>query len=254
MVLEGMPDRISRLVRRITRYSRPVRRIINRTSDQTTLEFGENVSVGFNCYLGGEIKLGDNVSVDYGSVLTNTVTVDDGSHVGKHCKLMKDVSVGRHTNLVRSVEILGDVNVGNFCAIAPYVVCQEPNHTTNKPGQQIRFYRSFFEEKLGYDSNGCIEIGNDVWIGRNAIILSGVTIGDGAIVGAGSVVTKDIKPYSVVAGTPAEHVKWRFPKHIRDQLLELKWWEWPSERIKQNEAFFTTNLEDVEDLAALVDR
>jgi acetyltransferase-like isoleucine patch superfamily enzyme len=80
-------------------------------------------------------------------------------------------------------------------------------------------------------SRGDIKIGNDVWVGAEAMILSGVTIGDGAIVGARAVVTKDVPPYAIVVGAPAKLVEWRFDHESIERLLELKWWDWPRERI-----------------------
>lgn len=77
-------------------------------------------------------------------------------------------------------------------------------------------------------------IGNDVWIGYEAVILSGVTIGDGAVVGARAVVTKDVPPYTIVGGVPASKIRRRFSDETISRLLDLKWWEWPTERIAQN--------------------
>ena len=79
------------------------------------------------------------------------------------------------------------------------------------------------EERLKFSGSQTI-IGNDVWIGCNTIVLSGVTIGDGAIIGAGSIVTKDVPPFAVVIGAPAKIVKYRFEKNIIEKLMEIKWW------------------------------
>lgn len=81
---------------------------------------------------------------------------------------------------------------------------------------------------------GDISIGNDVWIANSVILLSGVTIGDGAVLAAGSVVVKDVEPYSIVGGNPARHIKYRFDDMTIKELLQLKWWEWPRERIIEN--------------------
>jgi len=77
-----------------------------------------------------------------------------------------------------------------------------------------------------------IVIGNDVWIGSHVLIMGGVTIGDGAVVAAGAVVTKDVEPYSIVAGIPAQIIKKRFPSEIIDKLMEEKWWEKPYKEIE----------------------
>ncbi|MGV2442242.1 CatB-related O-acetyltransferase, partial [Bacillus atrophaeus] len=77
-----------------------------------------------------------------------------------------------------------------------------------------------------------IVVGNDVWIGYQSCILSGVTIGNGAIIGAKSVVTKDVPPYSIVAGNPAKFIRYRFPQEIIDKLENLAWWDWDISVIK----------------------
>jgi acetyltransferase-like isoleucine patch superfamily enzyme len=83
-------------------------------------------------------------------------------------------------------------------------------------------------------SKGDVVIGNDVWVGFGATILSGVRIGDGAVIAAKSVVTKDVEPYSIVGGTPAKLIKYRFPQEIIDKLIKLKWWEWDDAKVKKN--------------------
>lgn len=79
----------------------------------------------------------------------------------------------------------------------------------------------------GIEEESPIVIGNDVWIGQDVLILStGINIGDGAIVAAGSVVTKDVPPYAIVGGVPARIIKYRFEDHIIEQLMQLKWWQY----------------------------
>jgi virginiamycin A acetyltransferase len=74
-------------------------------------------------------------------------------------------------------------------------------------------------------------IGSDVYLGFEALVLSGVTIGDGAIIGARAVVTRDVAPFEVVGGNPAQHIKWRFDEPTRDALLRIRWWDWPHEKV-----------------------
>ena len=85
-----------------------------------------------------------------------------------------------------------------------------------------------------WDHRGDIVIGNDVWIGYEAVVMAGVTIGDGAIIGTRAVVTKDVPPYTIVGGVPAKPIKKRFSEDTIEALLEMKWWDFPTERIKQN--------------------
>ena len=85
-----------------------------------------------------------------------------------------------------------------------------------------------------WDHKGDIVIGNDVWIGYEAVVMAGVTIGDGAIIGARAVVTKDVPPYTIVGGVPAREIRRRFSDDVIARLLELKWWDWPAEQIQRN--------------------
>ena len=81
-------------------------------------------------------------------------------------------------------------------------------------------------------------IGNDVWIGLNVIIMRGVVIGDGAVVAAGSIVTSNVEPYSIVAGIPAKHIRFRFSDYQIRKLKEIKWWDWEENKIKENVELF----------------
>lgn len=97
-----------------------------------------------------------------------------------------------------------------------------------------------FEDGMPY-TNGDIIIGNDVWIGTNAIILSGVTIGHGAIIAAGAVVTKDVPSYAIVGGNPAKIIKFRFNEAKIKELIEIKWWDWDEDKIRQQVSFLNGN-------------
>ena len=92
-----------------------------------------------------------------------------------------------------------------------------------------------------------IKIGNDVWIGRGVIIMDNVTIGHGAIIGSGSIVTKHVPPYAVVVGNPAKVKKYRFNKEIIEKLLKIKWWEWDKETIIQR-------IEDFKDIKKFIEK
>jgi acetyltransferase-like isoleucine patch superfamily enzyme len=131
------------------------------------------------------------------------------------------------------------VKIGNFCSIAPGVqIMIAGDHRVD---WVTTFPFMAFDERgwpeaknyLGHPtSKGKVTIGNDVWIGLNALILSGVTIGDGAVIGAHAVVTKDVPPYAIAAGNPAKVVKYRFDPITIDKLLAIAWWNWSDEEIK----------------------
>jgi acetyltransferase-like isoleucine patch superfamily enzyme len=89
-----------------------------------------------------------------------------------------------------------------------------------------------------------VSIGNDVWIGHNVIIVGNVTIGNGAILAAGSVVTKDVTPYSIVAGVPAKQIKMRFSKNVIEEIEELKWWNLSEEKLEEIKPLFMKNFLD----------
>jgi acetyltransferase-like isoleucine patch superfamily enzyme len=127
------------------------------------------------------------------------------------------------------------VRIGKFCSIADGVRFVFGEHRTDSvstfPLHAICFDGAPHADAL---SKGDIIVGHDVWIGVNALILSGVKIGNGAIVAAGAVVTKDVEPYAVVGGIPAKLIKMRFDSDKIAALEKIQWWNWPIEKIKEN--------------------
>lgn len=130
--------------------------------------------------------------------------------------------------------------IGKFCSFASNVFIISQDHLkTAITTHPFLFKPGFGLIKEDIRESHHIEIGNDVWVGYHATILPGVSrIGDGAIVAAGSVVTHDVPPYAVVAGVPAKIIKFRFSDNIIDELLKIKWWDWPEEKIFSNYAAF----------------
>lgn len=135
-------------------------------------------------------------------------------------------------------------------------------HDYNRLTTSAFLYSDIFDIKErnlnGYNRFDTIcEIGNDVWIGCHAVINRGVKIGDGAVIGSNSVVTKDVEPYSIVAGSPARHLKYRFPKNIIDDLLDLQWWDLPIDVIKSHFELFngvpdSLTIEKLRQIKALI--
>ncbi|AZO48219.1 MAG: CatB-related O-acetyltransferase [Mesorhizobium sp.] len=156
-------------------------------------------------------------------------------------------SVGRWTYGVESKMIYGcgahsSLRIGAFCSIANEALFMcSANHPTSFVSTYPFKVRVTREEPDGSDllTNGPIEIGNDVWVGRRAIVMPGVRIGDGAVVGAGAIVTKDVAPYAIVAGNPARLIRYRFDAHQIESLLAIRWWDWSDEKIRAEQpAFF----------------
>lgn len=146
------------------------------------------------------------------------------------------------------------LQIGKFCSIAcgAKFIFNSANHTLSSLSTYP--FPLFFEEwglekedvTKAWDNKGDIIIGNDVWIGYEAVILAGVTIGDGAIIGTRAVVTKDVPPYTIVGGVPAKPIKRRFPEEIISELLEIQWWNWPREKIAKNiDAIQNGNIEQL---------
>ncbi len=131
------------------------------------------------------------------------------------------------------------LTIGKFCSIAcgAKFLFNSANHALGSLSTYP--FPIFFEEwglpvediPRAWDNKGDIVIGNDVWIGYEAVILAGVTVGDGAVVGTRAVVTKDVPPYTIVGGVPAKPIRKRFSEAVIDRLLALQWWDWPEERI-----------------------
>jgi acetyltransferase-like isoleucine patch superfamily enzyme len=123
-----------------------------------------------------------------------------------------DLIIGKYTSIGKGLEVyLGGNHRVDWISTYP-ITPYEENHKTTK---------------------GNVVIGNNVWIGNHVTIMSGVTIGDGAVVGTMSVVAKDVEPYSLAAGNPAEFMKYRFPDDQIMQLKEIAWWDWPKEKITE---------------------
>ena len=136
------------------------------------------------------------------------------------------------------------LKIGKFCSIAcgTKFLFNSANHTLNSMSTYT--FPIFFEEwelssdtssiAQAWDNHGDIVVGNDVWIGYEAVIMSGVKIGDGAIIGTRAVVTKDVPPYTIVGGVPAKPIRRRFDDATIKRLEALRWWNWDYEKIKRN--------------------
>lgn len=146
-------------------------------------------------------------------------------------------------NVLYHFDFVGDrLVIGRFCALATgcRFIMNGANHVTS--GFSTYPFNIFSEDwAKGFDPasyaqgyRGDTTVGNDVWIGRDATILPGVAIADGAIVGACSVVSADVPAYAVVAGNPARIVRYRYPPQVVDALIEIAWWNWPAEKITRH--------------------
>ena len=153
------------------------------------------------------------------------------------------------------------ITAGKYCSIALFLqilgydhaIISVPKAVTTWPFDAWWKMPSFPNQinSAGYQKKAHIHIGNDVWIGQDVFLRPGVTIGDGAIIAACSVVMKDVKPYEVVGGNPIAHIRYRYPREQIDRLLQIKWWDWPEAKIKKYyhlfsniDEFLATKFED----------
>ncbi|ROS87707.1 MULTISPECIES: CatB-related O-acetyltransferase [Bacteroidales] len=139
-------------------------------------------------------------------------------------------------------------NIGKFCSIAAKSFIGLPTHPISLISSSPIFISpvnatgfKWTSVSVEFEEYKQVNIGNDVWIGANAMILGGITIGDGAIIGAGAVVTKDIPPYAIVGGIPARIIRYRFPNDVINALLSSQWWNLSENILKSNIKVFQSN-------------
>lgn len=173
--------------------------------------FNHKLSIGYKAQINNTVF--GKYNTIYSNVSLVNVNIEDFSYVADRSKL-------------------SNVHIGKFCCIGPDVLIGLGRHPSkNFVSVHPVFYslraqsQITFANKSYYEEFENIRIGNDVWIGARAIILDGITIGDGAIVAAGSVVSKDVPPYAVVAGVPARVLRYRFKENEVSFLQNLKWWD-----------------------------
>lgn len=133
------------------------------------------------------------------------------------------------------------LTIGKYCSIAcgARFLFNSANHSLKSLSTYA--FPIFYEEwgldvgnvTEAWDNKGDIVVGNDVWIGYEAVVMAGVTIGDGAIIGSRAVVTRDVPPYAIVGGVPAKLIRYRFSEKTIERLLAIKWWDWPVEKVRK---------------------
>lgn len=185
-------------------------------------------------------------SKDRETVYLKNVVTDPGIQVGDYTiynDFADDPRYFQKNNVLYHYPINGDrLVIGKFCSVAcgAKFLFNSANHSM---GSLSTYTFPIFFEQWGldvgditsaWDNKGDIVIGSDVWIGYEAVVMAGVTVGDGAIIGARAVVTKDVPPYTVVGGVPARPIRKRFDEDTIARLMELRWWDWPRERIALN--------------------
>ncbi len=158
--------------------------------------------------------------------------IEEPIKIGESVRIDRNPCIGKYTSIQNGCVIGRNVkSIGRFCSIAEQTIIGPNNHPIHELSTSSCFYSPAWgvTESDSRDVYNGLEhetnIGNDVWIGARAVILSGVSVGDGAIVAAGSIVTKDVPPYAIVAGGPARIIKYRFAQQKIAELMILKWWD-----------------------------
>lgn len=172
--------------------------------------------------------------------------IDDKSTISRKSRIARGVkvfhsSVGEYSYVGRRSSLI-HASVGKYCSISGNVVIGMGNHTLDRLSTSPIFtekyngtgYSWIDEDVAGIVKYKPVKIGNDVWIGVRAVILGGVQIGDGAVIGAGAVVTKDVPDFAIVAGVPAKIIRYRFPENTIAKLQKIGWWNLPEDVLRQN--------------------
>ena len=201
---------------------------------------------------------------DTQTVYLNAVVKDPSIKIGDYTiynDFVSDPCLFEQNNVLYHYPINGDrLVIGRFCSIAcgARFLFNSANHTLGSLANYT--FPLFFEEwgldrkdvAAAWDNKGDIVIGNDVWIGYEAVIMTGVHIGDGAIIGTRAVVTKDVPPYTIVGGVPAKEIRKRFNSDMIEQMLALKWWNWSVDKIQEFLPYLMNG--DLEKIVAMKNR
>lgn len=208
--------------------------------------FERSYSHGKGCLVGKNSTLIDSVINCNVNIATSTkilkAVIDSYSYIYSNCSI-SNAEIGRFSYVAKNT-LISMANIGSFCSIGPYSIIGYGNHPTNLLSTSPVFYSrmnqcgySFYDNK-NIDEYHKIVIENDVWIGAKSFIRDGVRIENGAIIGAGAVVVKDVPAYAIVGGVPARLIRYRFSSEIIQKLQRIQWWNWTIEELSEALNYF----------------
>lgn len=188
-------------------------------------------------YLLGFLSHFFNFRISKFALVDNISAIDMRANIYRKCQIFNS-TVGAYSYVGPGTSIVC-TTIGKFCSIAGNASIGLGKHSMDLISTSPLFFSKknatgfSWTSKNSFEEYSRVNIGNDVWIGMSAMIIGGVTIGNGAVVAAGAIVTKDVPPYAVVGGVPAKVIKYRFSAETIEKLLELKWWNLPDEILKK---------------------
>lgn len=170
------------------------------------------------------------------------VTIEPGCHIARGSRVAPITSFGEGTRVNGPGLFKGaaPITIGRYCAIGDGVRMVSSNHETDWANLQVSLQRRLGFGRLQHDQP--IAVGHNVWIGDAVIILAGVSVGDGAIIGAGAVVTRDIPPFAIAVGNPAKVLRNRLSEDLIAEMQELAWWDWSEDEMRARPDLFGTRL------------
>ncbi len=204
--------------------------------------------------IGKHLQLHSNSCVS-SSIIDDNVTLSRGSYISK-TELEKNIVVSSDC-YITSVKVgafsyignnsnINSTKIGRFCSVGTQFLSGQGDHPTNFISTNPVFFStlkqcgvSFSNQDYFAETTG-VNIGHDVWIGARVFIRDGVKIGNGVVIGAGAVVVKNIPDYAVVGGVPAKIIRFRFNEDIINELLEIEWWNWSENKLRQARGFFVS--------------
>ncbi len=164
-------------------------------------------------------------------------TIGRNNFLGENVSLINS-TIGDYSYINTNSKVSNTI-IGKFCSIGPNVQIVLGTHPSKFVSSHPVFYANnkpfkTFSDGIYFKEYEDVVIGNDVWIAEGVLIPGGITIGDGAIIMARAVVTKNVEPYSIVGGIPAKHIKYRFDVETINRISQTKWWDWEEKKLKEN--------------------